>query len=183
MKAPVWALIQRIDIVGGSSGWHRFQLIDQAITHFWDWWLFGTRNPTAWGDYMGDVSDAYISAAVNGGLLTLLSFLAILWQGFRRLGIARKAAAGRDRRLELLLWGFGASLFSNFTAFVGIWYFDQSSLIWYVLLAMICAITSTASVLAPEPEHVEGTPLRLPGRPLTEPFAQGPEVGPRHIFT
>ena len=43
MKAPVWALIQRIDIVGGSSGWHRYELIDQCIKHFSDWWLMGVK--------------------------------------------------------------------------------------------------------------------------------------------
>lgn len=146
MKGPVWALIEHVDIVGGNSGWHRFELINQAIAHFWDWWLFGAKNPSGWGFEMGDVSNAYVSAAVSGGLATLLSFLAILWQGFRRLGIARKAASSRDRQLELLVWACGAALFSTAIAFVGIWYFDQSSLVWYVLLAMICAITLPATV-------------------------------------
>jgi hypothetical protein len=37
MKAPVWHLISRIDITGGSSSWHRFMLVDQCIRHFGDW--------------------------------------------------------------------------------------------------------------------------------------------------
>ena len=163
MKAPVWALIQRIDVVGGSSGWHRFELIDNAITHFRDWWLVGVKNPSSWGYYMGDLSNAYVSEAVEGGLLTLSAFVAILWQGFRKLGLARKAAATRDRRLELLLWGLGATLFANAVAFIGIWYFDQSYLVWYTVLAMICAMTSIAAVPTPgrkcSTEAETGTPL------------------------
>ena len=43
MKAPVWALIARINLTGGSSGYHRYQLIDQAIRRFGEWWLLGTK--------------------------------------------------------------------------------------------------------------------------------------------
>ena len=31
MKKPVWHLIARIDIVGGSTGWHRYNLINKAV--------------------------------------------------------------------------------------------------------------------------------------------------------
>jgi hypothetical protein len=180
MKAPVWALIQRIDIVGGSSGWHRFELIDNSIAHFWDWCLIGVKNPSSWGYYMGDLSNAYVSEAVKGGLPTLLSFLAILWQGFRKLGLARKAAATKDRRLELLLWGFGATLFSNAVAFVGIWYFDQSSLVWYALLAMIATITSAMPKRERTTEAGSSTPLPDAISPDGTRWA---DAAPRHIFT
>lgn len=143
MKAPVWALIQRVDVVGGSSGWHRYGLINATIVHFGEWWLMGTRNPSSWGWFMGDVSNAYMDAAVSGGLLTLVLFFGLLRQGFRALSVARRAAL-TDRRLELQVWAFNAALFSTATAFIGITFFDQSVLIWYALLAMICTITSVA---------------------------------------
>src|SRR5205807_6921020 len=62
-----------------------------------------SRNPSDWGFEMGDVTNAYVDAATTGGLLTLVLFLGILWQSFRALGIARKAAE-RDRKSELMLW-------------------------------------------------------------------------------
>src|SRR5687768_8466206 len=31
MNAPVWHLIARVNVVGGSTGWHRYILIDKAI--------------------------------------------------------------------------------------------------------------------------------------------------------
>ena len=39
MKAPVWALIARVDLTGSSSGYQRYQLVDMTIRHFGDWWL------------------------------------------------------------------------------------------------------------------------------------------------
>ena len=49
MKAPVWALIQRINLVGGNSGYHRYELVNQAILHFREWWLVGFQNPSSLG--------------------------------------------------------------------------------------------------------------------------------------
>ena len=152
MKAPVWALIQRVDLVGGSSGWHRYALIDETIRHFGDWWFTGERNPSRWGWYVGDVSNAYMDAAVSGGLVTLILFFGILKQSFRAIGIARRALVA-DRKLELQVWAFGAALSATCAAYIGITFFDQSILIWYVLLAMICSITSAAAVPTPQPEN------------------------------
>jgi hypothetical protein len=50
------------------------------------------------------------------------------------------------------LWAFGCTLFATVVGYFGIWYFDQSILIWYALLAMIGAITSTALAKAPATE-------------------------------
>jgi hypothetical protein len=151
MKAPVWALIGRVSIVGGNSGYHRSQLITQAVLHFSEWFLFGTRNPSSWGYEMGDVSNAYVAAAVEGGFFTLLFFLAIFWQSFRHIGLARQAAEQeRDQKLELQIWSFGAALMATVFAYFGITYFDQSALVWWALLAMIGAITSTALERVPE---------------------------------
>jgi hypothetical protein len=163
MKAPVWALIARINIVGGNSGYHRFELINQAVLHFSEWWLVGTRNPSSWGFEMGDVSNAYMAAAVEGGLFTLLFFVAIFLQSFRQLGLARNRAEEKaDRKLELQVWSFGAALFATFAAYLGITYFDQSSLIWWALLAMISAITSAEPQAEGETnaEVEEATPSR-----------------------
>ena len=34
IKAPVWSLIQRVDLVGGSSSYHRYYLLDQFLQRF-----------------------------------------------------------------------------------------------------------------------------------------------------
>lgn len=139
MKAPVWHLISRIDISGGSSGYHRFMLIDQCIRHFGDWWLVGVRSTFDWGWDMWDTANQYVGICDSSGLLPFLLFLAILVYGFKYLGRARKLA--ENRKQQVFLWALGAALFANVVAFVGISYWDQTQVVWLGLLAAICAAT------------------------------------------
>jgi len=92
MQAPVWALIARIDLMGGSSGYHRFELVNQTILRFREWWLVGTTNQAAWGWDMWDNIDWYVAQCTSGGLLTLILFVAVIVYGFKRIGKARKEA-------------------------------------------------------------------------------------------
>jgi hypothetical protein len=155
MKAPVWHLIARIDVTGGSSSWHRFMLVDQCIRHFGDWWLMGVKDTSAWGWDMWDTANQYVGTCENSGLIPFLLFLAILVYGFKYLGRARRRAA-KDKPRALFFWGLGAALFANTVAFFGISYFDQTIVAWYGLLALI-----SAAVVAP---HAKTTALaKLPG--------------------
>ncbi len=138
-KAPVWHLISRVDLGGGSSSYHRYQLINQCILHFSEWWLIGTKSYADWGWDMWDLSNQYVGTADTAGIVPLISFLAIIVFGFKYLGRARKAATA-DKKQEMFVWSFGASLFANVVAFFGIGYFDQTIVAWYALLAMIAAI-------------------------------------------
>lgn len=136
MKAPVWHLISRIDITGGSSSYHRYQLINQCILHFSDWWFIGTKNYADWGWDMWDLSNQYVGTADTAGLVPLIAFLAMIVFAFSYIGRARRAVAG-DRRNERLVWALGAALFANVVSFFGIGYFDQTIVAWYLLIAMI----------------------------------------------
>jgi hypothetical protein len=138
MKAPVWHLISRIDITGGSSSWHRFMLVDQCIRHFGDWWLMGVKDTSTWGFEMWDTANQYVSTCENSGLLPFLMLIAILVYGFKYAGRARRAAA-KNKKTALFMWALGAALFANMVAFLGISYFDQTIVVWYALLAMISA--------------------------------------------
>jgi hypothetical protein len=141
MKAPVWALIGRVEVIGGSSADHRYELVNRTILHFWDWWLLGARETESWGYLMHDTVNAFVDAAVSGGLLGLVFFITILVRCFRSIGLALKAAEGAPK-LERRQWAWGAWLFANVVAFFGCSYFDQSCAAWYSLLAMISAGTS-----------------------------------------
>jgi hypothetical protein len=144
MKAPVWALIARIDLTGGSSGYHRYELIDQAIRHFSEWWLVGTKTQSLWGWDMWDSIDWYVNVATSGGLITLILFVTVLVHSFKAIGSARKAAAlQRNRRGELFIWAVGATLFANVLSFIGICYFDQTIVMWLTFVAIIAALRVT----------------------------------------
>ncbi len=144
MKAPVWALIGRIDVTGSSSSYHRYQLVDQFIRRFGDWWLLGTRSNGDWGWDMWDQANQYVAVGENGGLLPFICFLTIIVFGFSYIGKARRAVAG-NRKQELIIWSLGAALFANVVAFFGISYFDQTVVCWYLLLAIISATVSWAT--------------------------------------
>ena len=143
MKAPVWHLVSRIDLTGGSSGYHRYELIDQCIRHFWEWAFVGTKNFGSWGWDMWDLSNQYVAAADTTGLIPLFLFLSMIVLGFKYVGRSRRASSG-DRKQEFFIWGLGASMFANVVAFFGIAYFDQTIIAWYAILAMIGA--SAASI-------------------------------------
>jgi hypothetical protein len=144
MKAPVWALIGRIDLTGSSSSYHRFELVDQFIRRFGEWWLVGTRGTYNWGWDMWDAINTYVAQGTDGGLITFVLFLTLLIVAFRRLGIARKAVETSQEAKRL--WILGCMLFAHTVAFWGIAYFDQSSVIWYTGLAMIGTAISMKTV-------------------------------------
>lgn len=156
MKAPVWHLISRIDISGGSSSYHRYMLIDQCIRHFGDWWLIGVKSTSDWGWDMWDTANQYVSVCDSSGLLPFLLFLATIVYGFKYLGRARRIAP--DRKQKLFLWALGSALFANVVAFIGISYWDQTQVVWYGLLAAI----SAAVLMRPESRVANKVPAKAP---------------------
>jgi len=156
MKAPVWFVLSHIDLTGGSSGYHRAELVDQFLRHFWEWWLIGVKDTSQWGWDMWDVQNQYIAIGESGGLLAFCLFVALVTRCYVRLGNARKKIAG-DKNQEWLLWFLACALFSNTLAFIGANYFDQSRISWFLTIACICA--ATAPILR---EHAEAvSPLEL----------------------
>ncbi|MBV9573753.1 MAG: hypothetical protein JOY93_06835 [Acidobacteriales bacterium] len=133
MKAPVWFLIQRVEL-GASSGYHRAILVDHFVKHFWDWWLIGSKEMSTWDYETWDTSNEFVNQGETAGLLTLIFFLAILWRGFQKLG--RKTVRAFPQR-EWLLWSLGAALFANIIAFFGVSYWDQTQVAWFALLSLI----------------------------------------------
>ncbi len=165
MKAPVWFLIARMDVVGASSGYHRAELVDVFIRHFFDWWLVGTREAGTWGWEMFDLSNQYVSRGESGGLVAFILFIALISRSFGQLGNARKSP-GKNRKQEWLLWCMGAALFAHVMGFLGVTYWDQTAVAWYGLLAIISA--TTAPILLQERQSKAVTVLtEQPAEPET----------------
>ena len=160
MKAPVWHLISRIDLAGGSSSYHRFQLVDACIRHFWDWWLIGVKSTAEWGWDMWDTANQYVSTADGSGLIPFLLLIATIVYGFKYLGRARKQVAN-DKPRALFVWALGSALFANVVSFFGISYFDQTIVVWYGLLAAISTVAWSAQMAkAVQPQPVlDSVPL------------------------
>jgi hypothetical protein len=145
MKAPVWHLIARIDLVGGSTGWHRYQLIDRSIKRFGEWWLLGTDSTAHWGHITTDITNQYVLEGVSGGIVTLVLFVAMIVFAYKGVGTLCRIYRRSHPRL-ILSWAFGVSLLAHTMMFMAVSYFGQIIVVWYLLLAMIA---STASL--PEP--------------------------------
>jgi len=158
MKAPVWFAIAHIDLTGGSSGYHRAELIDQFITHFSDWWLIGTKDAANWGFDLWDQQNQYVSIGEVGGLGAFALFLTLISRACARVGKARRLVEGTKR--EWMVWFLGASLFAYLVGFFGVNLFDQSRIGWFLVLAMIsAAYVSAARVWKSRESQVDEVPV------------------------
>jgi hypothetical protein len=154
MKAPVWYLIARISEITGGTGWGRSQLIDIAISHFNEWWLIGTMKTAHWdpvgvlpNEDMMDITNQYILEGVFGGLGRMLLFIAIIVFAFKLIGKARTTLKNENFAIQYLPWALGAALFAHTVGFISVAYFDQLIVMWYLLLAMISAISNISSTV------------------------------------
>jgi hypothetical protein len=144
-QAPIWFLLGRIDVAGGSTGYYRAVLIDQAVRHFKDWFLIGLQSNIYWNagtdQLLQDITNQYILIGLNGGFLTLVFFISVIVVCFRSVGklIARGYFTGND---ELLVWSLGVTLFTHAFIFLVVSYFGQIVMLWNLHLAMIISVYS-----------------------------------------
>lgn len=146
MKAPAYYIMWRLDVTGGSTGWHRAALIDSAIWHLPEWWLGGTDftrhwMPTgvSWSPDHTDITNHYIAMGIMGGLPLLLLFIAVLAQGFSLVGRTVQSADKYSVESRFMMWAVGAALFSHTVSALSVSYFDQSFLFLYLTVAMTSA--------------------------------------------
>jgi hypothetical protein len=148
MNAPVWYLFAKMSDLVGGGGWHRAFVIDTAVAHFNEWWLFGTTYTAHWGPGgeviaanpdMMDITNQFVVEGVKGGLLKLILFVAIIVGCFKVVGRRVHEEEG-NLFPGILFWSMGASLFAHCLSFMSVPYFDQMIIIWYWLLAAIASV-------------------------------------------
>lgn len=147
MDRPPYYLISRIDISGGSTGWHRSFLIEQTFAHLSEWWLFGTDVTRHWMPMQGigsdhlhtDITNYYIAFGVQAGLPAMLLIVAVLLISFLWVGKILKAWGQNYPERRFMVWTFGACLFAHATTSISVSYFDQSMLFFWLPIAVISA--------------------------------------------
>ena len=156
MTKPIWFLIARIDAVGGSTGWHRSHLIDAAVRHVGEWWMFGTRSTAHWGWGLQDVTNQFVLDGVNGGLGAVVTLVTLMVLAFRAAGrlmrrdLAAGSAKGSATRAEAVLgFAMGATVLVQMGIFLAVSYFGQTTMIWQLVLAIAAAMRDWS--LAPRP--------------------------------
>ncbi len=147
MKAPAYYLIARIDLTGSSASYHRSALINAALKHLDEWWWAGTDYTRHWMPYgvswsedHVDITNHYLGQGVKGGLLLMGLFIALIWCGFRYVGMAVRAWRGVDGEREFFVWSVGAALFAHAASCVSVAYFDQAILFLYLTLALLATL-------------------------------------------
>jgi hypothetical protein len=180
-RSPLYA-IQRLEVVGGSTGWYRARLIESAFEHLDEWWLGGTDTTRHWmsvataiNESHTDLTNHYLAIGVMGGLPLMLLFIACLAKGFSFIGRALKRCGDESSGKEFMLWAFGCSLTAHVMTCFSVSYFDQSFLFLYLTLAVIASV-GAASVRA-EPELVAARFTELPAMDQPEIKSRGGRDG------
>jgi len=155
MNAPAYYLIARVDLVGGSTSWHRARLIQSAFEHLDEWWWAGTDytrhwmpHGVLWSEDHADITNHYLAQGVKGGMPLMLLFILILWTGFRYVGKTIRVQNAERAEDQFFIWALGASLFSHAATCISVAYFDQSFLFLYSTLAAIASLHTVAQAQA-----------------------------------
>lgn len=160
MTRPAYYAISKIDLSGGSTGWHRARLIESTIAHVSEWWLFGTdytrhwmATGVSWSTAHTDITNYYVQFAVWGGMLSVLLIVILLWKTFQRVGeLVRVASLYRDN-FGLFYWSLGAGMFAQVASGISVSYFDQSVAFFWGNVAIISSFhSSVVSVGAQTPD-------------------------------
>ena len=157
MVGPVWHLFARINVFPGSTGWWRYLIIDLFVTNWSDWFLFGTRESAGWLTWISftDVTNQYVNEGINGGIVRLLLFVAILVFAFVLVGRSVRSAersptgatpaarAARVRR-AWVAWCIGASMACHAAAYFATSYFGHMRNVQYLSFALAGSVIAVA---------------------------------------
>ncbi len=149
MKAPVWFLIARIDFTGGSTSWHRAELIDSSIRHISEWWFAGTDYtrhwmPTgvSWSLKHSDITNRYIWMGVIGGLPLMISFISLFIITFKCISRALSELDEGELKSKFLLWTAGSVVFAHCVSMLAVGYHDQSAGLFYTQIGATISLTN-----------------------------------------
>ena len=136
----------KFTFVSGSTGEHRYKVVQKCIEHFSEWAMFGTRGTYHWGWGLDDVTQQYVSMAVKGGLIGLLLLVYILVKSFSNAG---KLMAMPDRRYALIGYWLGASLAVHAVNWLGGTYFGQVNFLYLITIGGLHTLASRVPQVQP----------------------------------
>jgi hypothetical protein len=169
MHDPVYFLMAKIDLAGGSTGWFRAELIRSSIEHLDEWWAIGTDFTRHWmptgnpaNEGQTDITDYYLQMGVWGGLALIFCLLMILRAGFLEVRRALADETHLSARDRYLAWILGATLFGHAMNFLTVSLFDKTKIGLFLLLAGVAAIRRS-------PAPVTATMATDASRPCPDP--------------
>ena len=156
MNDPVYFLMARIDITGGSTGYYRSQLVRSSIQHLNEWWLIGTDYTRHWmatgthaNNIHADIVNHFLQMGVFGGLPLMFALIMVLRTTFRRVG--QQLVDSQTPPNQFLAWTLGSMLFAETMGFWAFSPFDQSVTFLYLIFASVGAMSLPVAVAATRP--------------------------------
>jgi hypothetical protein len=155
MKDSIWYLPFKISKVVGGTGYHRAVIMEKAWAEIGKWWLAGMpiQETASWMPYVlfyggSDITNHYLLFGIHGGVMALLLFIGILVVAFRSLGrtLLLMRSSGMGRAGEYIVWGLGVALFVHSVSWIGVAYFDQSSAVWLLHVALVASVVADPAV-------------------------------------
>lgn len=146
---PGYYIMKRIDISGGSTGYHRARLIESAFENFGEWWLFGTDYTRHWmatgvsfSPNHVDITNYYLTFGVTAGFVAMALVIVMLHKAFKWVGVVYRAHMEDSPQDSFMIWCLGAGMFAHATTSVSVSYFDQSLVFFWMNIAVIGSMYS-----------------------------------------
>lgn len=170
MNDPVYYIVARIDIGGGSTGWYRAMLMETAVNHLSEWWMVGTDHTIHWvpagtsgTTEHADITNHFIQMGVWGGLGLMVLFIFVIARSFKAISARLGQATQWPLEQRYLIWALGCTLFCHTFTFFSVSYFDPTtSFLLYFLLACIGGIADWRGPHAGGRNEGKSTLMRSP---------------------
>ena len=122
--------------VAGSTGRHRYLLIDGALTNIFDWALYGSRR--RYNRSFHDITCDYVYTAMGGGIVPLILEIAIITLALYACGRALRAV--RNREELFLAYGLGASVLTVAIMALAVSVYGQAEVPFYMTLGIAASL-------------------------------------------
>ena len=136
----------KFSFVTGSTGYHRYALVDNALQNMSQWFLIGSGTTYSWGWGMDDVTHQYVAACVSGGILMLAALVGTLVISFKNAGGLMRSP---DQRVAWVGYCFGVSVLAHAVSFMGASYFGQIYLLTYATIGGLQSLAANNSLRSP----------------------------------
>jgi len=169
MNNPVWYLFAKIDVAGGSTGYHRYVLTDQFFRHWQEWLMIGVRDTFHWGRGipleapqvgLADITNQFIVVAIRGGLVSLAAYIGSIASAIGCISKIVKSVESSEKRQRA--WGLAVSLCVHMFSFLGVSYFGQVTFTWWMTLAFCGSLFQTLYKMGSDEDAASA---RLAGSP------------------
>lgn len=131
MSRGIFHLASRLNVVSGSTGHHRFQVIDLFMANFSGWVFLGSGEAAKWGWAMRDITNNFVAVGLRGGILAIISLCGLmfagLWWSLARSVQAQSSEFSRRFRYAValavglsVLASLGTSYFGNAASFLAV---------------------------------------------------------------